>query len=103
MADVSVCPHCAGPVLKGQRACSLCGGSLSPAPRRAPAPPAVDEAEARRRAPNCYDCAHFMLTHQPGRSRACTVFGFKCDEMPSYVVFNVTGKECIYFEKRAEG
>lgn len=42
-----------------------------------------------------------MITHQVGHSRGCQLFGFKGDELPSYVVFQVTGKPCVFFEKRA--
>lgn len=98
---VRICPSCAGPVLDGQASCTLCGAPAPAAKAKAARPREPVDDPARAAAPNCYECQHFMITHQPGRSRACTLFGFKGDELPSYVVFHVTGKPCIYFVKRS--
>jgi len=88
----------------------MCGEALSnkafsPPVRGAPAarPPRVeDEADggAVQKAPNCYKCKYFMITHRAGKARACTMFGFKSDEMPSYVLYNVSGIHCMKFEDK---
>jgi hypothetical protein len=53
------------------------------------------------RAPNCYDCVHFEITHQPVFPRACALLGFKGRELPSHFLFNVSGKNCPWFVARS--
>lgn len=50
-------------------------------------------------APNCYECAHFSITHEQVFPRACSRLGFKGRDVPSIYLFNVTGKNCPWFEE----
>ncbi|MDR1929900.1 MAG: hypothetical protein LBQ44_04635 [Treponema sp.] len=49
------------------------------------------------KAPNCLKCAHFRITWDPAFPRACEVFGFKGQNMPSAEVIRSTGKPCPAF------
>lgn len=110
MPSINLCPRCAGPVRIGDITCSLCGTSLAkassqPPPARRKPPDKSHDAAKRmdgsvKRAPNCYQCAYFQITHQRGKSRACTMFGFKSDELPAYVLYKVSGIHCMKFKDK---
>ena len=55
----------------------------------------VDTNENKK--PNCLKCIHFKITWDPAFPRACEVFGFKGQAMPSAEVFNATGRPCPAF------
>ncbi|SFF75241.1 hypothetical protein SAMN05216353_10811 [Halobacillus alkaliphilus] len=53
-----------------------------------------------KRQVNCFQCKHFHITWNPAFPRACDAYGFKAKEMPSQLVFHVTGIECMEFEPK---
>jgi len=44
---------------------------------------------------NCFECRHFFITHEPAHPYGCQAMGFKSREMPSSVVFQGSGDECL--------
>lgn len=52
---------------------------------------------------NCFQCAYFKVTWEPANPRACTAYGFKSKMIPSVVVKQSSGMECLkYTPKRGE-
>lgn len=52
---------------------------------------------------NCFQCAYFKVTWEPAAPRACTAYGFKGKAIPSAVVKQSSGMECLKFQpKRGE-
>ncbi|MGX1901285.1 uracil-DNA glycosylase [Thermolongibacillus altinsuensis] len=50
---------------------------------------------------NCYKCQHFYVTWDRHFPKGCRAFGFKSAAMPSLVVKQSSGSECMKFvEKR---
>lgn len=49
---------------------------------------------------NCFRCRHFQVTWDARFPRGCRVMGFKGREMPSAVVREASGTECLRFEPR---
>ena len=47
--------------------------------------------------PNCLKCVYFKITWDPAFPRACEMFGFKGQSLPSVEVFNALGKQCPLF------
>jgi hypothetical protein len=47
--------------------------------------------------PNCLQCVHFKITWDSSYPRACEMFGFKGQNLPSAEVFNATGQCCPAF------
>ncbi|MCK5404089.1 MAG: uracil-DNA glycosylase [Desulfobulbaceae bacterium] len=50
-----------------------------------------------RQRPNCYQCRHFYITHEPDHPYGCRPMGFKSVQLPSVAVFNSSGMECQMF------
>ncbi|MDR0555384.1 MAG: hypothetical protein LBG76_11405 [Treponema sp.] len=50
-----------------------------------------------RREPDCLKCAYFKVTWEPAFPRSCGVFGIKCRNLPSFEVFQATGRHCPSF------
>ena len=48
--------------------------------------------------PNCFECRHHFITHEPQRPYGCRKFGFKGPFLPSRMVFQETGMKCAYYE-----
>ena len=48
--------------------------------------------------PNCFECRHHFITHEPARPYGCRRFGFKGPFLPSRMVFQETGMKCAYYE-----
>ncbi len=48
--------------------------------------------------PNCFECRHHFITHEPQRPYGCRRFGFKGPFLPSRMVFQETGMKCAYHE-----
>jgi hypothetical protein len=78
------CPICGGQLNDITFVCRVCNNALV-------------RFEPGNKAPNCTQCRYFGITHQREWPRMCRVFNFKGQEMPSYFVFNVTGKHCPFF------
>jgi len=47
---------------------------------------------------DCFKCKHFYVTWDQGFPRGCKAMGFKSREMPSDVVYQSSGIECMKFE-----
>jgi hypothetical protein len=52
---------------------------------------------AENKNPNCLKCVHFKITWDLEFPRACEMFGFKGQSMPSAEVFRATGQICPAF------
>jgi len=48
----------------------------------------------------CIKCVHYFSTYDQQRPRGCRKFGFQSAKMPSILVKQETGQECIAFEER---
>ncbi|MER1998863.1 MAG: uracil-DNA glycosylase [Lysinibacillus sp.] len=52
---------------------------------------------------NCFQCAYFKVTWEPATPRACTAYGFKTRAIPSTIVKQSSGIECLQYKpKRGE-
>jgi hypothetical protein len=49
---------------------------------------------------DCFKCRHFFITWDKNFPRGCRALGFKSREIPSSMVFQASGKECLKFEKK---
>lgn len=47
--------------------------------------------------PNCFSCRHLKITYHPHFPRACLIFGFKGQDLPSVTVKKTTGQSCPVF------
>ncbi len=50
---------------------------------------------------SCQGCRHFFVTHDPQRPWGCRNFGFKGKNLPAEVVYQSTGMQCAYYQRRA--
>jgi hypothetical protein len=61
-------------------------------------------ADSNKKGVDCAKCIHFFITWDKNYPKGCRAMGFKCQEMPSDVVFKSSGIECLRFErKKASG
>ncbi|WP_286923260.1 MULTISPECIES: uracil-DNA glycosylase [Lysinibacillus] len=51
---------------------------------------------------NCFKCQHFKVTWDPQTPRACSAYGFKTKQIPSVVVKQSSGMDCLKFVPKAE-
>ncbi|MFQ5329020.1 MAG: uracil-DNA glycosylase [Thermodesulfobacteriota bacterium] len=51
---------------------------------------------------DCRKCRHFYITWDEKAPRGCRAMGFKTREMPSSVVRQASGRECLAFERKVE-
>lgn len=52
---------------------------------------------------NCFQCAYFQVTWDPVNPRGCKAYGFKSKQIPSLVVKQSSGMDCLKFvPKRGE-
>ncbi|MDM5231649.1 MULTISPECIES: hypothetical protein [Lysinibacillus] len=51
---------------------------------------------------NCFKCQHFKVTWDPQTPRACAAYGFKTKQIPSVVVKQSSGMDCLKFVPKAE-
>ena len=58
---------------------------------------AAKKGAVQTRAPNCLKCAYFKVSWDTLFPRACEIFGFKTQTMPSLEVFRATGSNCPSF------
>ncbi|MCY6371616.1 uracil-DNA glycosylase [Clostridium ganghwense] len=49
---------------------------------------------------NCRKCKYFYITWDAKSPYGCRAMGFKTKLMPSLVVFQSTGKNCLYFNEK---
>ena len=50
--------------------------------------------------PNCFQCLYLKITSNPHYPRACSMFGFKGQELPSITVKKTTGEPCQAFKQK---
>ena len=46
---------------------------------------------------DCRKCNYFFITWEKSTPYGCRAHGFKSAQIPSQVVFNNSGKQCLYF------
>lgn len=51
------------------------------------------------RPPNCNDCAHHFITHDPAFRYGCRALDFKSRRLPMLDVAEASGQPCHYFRK----
>ncbi|MDR1507115.1 MAG: hypothetical protein LBI67_08445 [Treponema sp.] len=56
--------------------------------------------DTRPKQPNCLKCVHFKITWDPAFPRACEVFGFKGQSLPSQEVLRATGQNCPAYKTK---
>ncbi len=59
-----------------------------------------ERAVPRGRAPDCYRCRAFFVTHDAQLPYGCRTFGFKSQRLPRDEVRLSTGQECAAFEAK---
>lgn len=58
----------------------------------------MDEKRTPR---NCLKCVHFSIDWTERRfPRCCAVFSIKTNRIPSAIVFEASGKQCVSFEQK---
>ena len=58
---------------------------------------------ARERAPDCFRCRAFYVTHDPARPHGCRTYGFHSARLPRDEVRLSSGSECAAFEEKPAG
>ncbi|KAA5584566.1 uracil-DNA glycosylase [Pseudomonas aeruginosa] len=53
--------------------------------------------------PNCFQCQYFQVTWEQAAPRACRAYGFKSRAIPSMVVKNSSGVDCLKFVPKKKG
>ncbi|MFY3793017.1 uracil-DNA glycosylase [Ureibacillus sp. MALMAid1270] len=52
---------------------------------------------------NCFQCQYFKVTWDPANPRGCAAYGFKTKKIPSLVVKQSSGMDCMqYVPKKQE-
>lgn len=51
---------------------------------------------------DCFKCRFFKVTWDPQNPRACMAYGFKTRQLPSVVVKQSSGMECLKFASKQE-
>ncbi|WP_321323740.1 uracil-DNA glycosylase [Thiomicrorhabdus sp.] len=51
---------------------------------------------------DCFKCQYFYITWDTHAPRGCKAFGFKTKRIPSHVVFETSGEECLKFCPKKE-
>ena len=53
---------------------------------------------------DCFKCQHFRVTWDQNNPRGCNAYGFKTKQLPSTVVKQSSGMECLkFYLKQQEG
>ncbi|KGR80215.1 hypothetical protein [Ureibacillus manganicus] len=53
---------------------------------------------------NCFQCQYFKVTWDQNNPRGCAAYGFKTKKLPSVVVKQSSGMDCLHFKpKKQEG
>lgn len=58
-------------------------------------------SDARVTHPDCFKCAHLVITWERGRGYACRAMKFKSKMIPWRVVLQSSGKPCLCFTPKA--
>lgn len=48
----------------------------------------------------CQQCKNYYVTWEPDNPHGCRAYGFKSQMLPSIVVKNSSGQECMLFEPK---
>lgn len=51
---------------------------------------------------DCFKCRYFKVTWDPQTPRACMAYGFKTRQVPSIVVRQSSGMDCLKFASKPE-
>lgn len=51
---------------------------------------------------DCFKCRHFKVTWDSVNPRACMAYGFKTRQLPSIVVKQSSGMDCLQFVPKQE-
>ncbi|MEG0258356.1 MAG: uracil-DNA glycosylase [Lysinibacillus sp.] len=51
---------------------------------------------------DCFKCKHFKVTWDPQNPRGCAAYGFKTKQLPSVVVKQSSGMDCMKFTAKSE-
>ncbi|MCH7320506.1 uracil-DNA glycosylase [Solibacillus sp. MA9] len=49
---------------------------------------------------DCFKCQHFRVTWDQTNPRGCTAYGFKTKQLPSLVVRQSSGMDCLKFVQK---
>lgn len=63
----------------------------------------MDESADRKpggELPNCNECAHFFITHDPGFRYGCRAMDFKSRRLPMLDVLEASGQPCRLFRRK---
>jgi len=52
---------------------------------------------------DCFSCQHFYVTWDANNPRGCKAFAFKTRRLPSEVVFETSGEDCLKFAPKNTG
>lgn len=50
--------------------------------------------------PRCIKCAYYFVTYDPTRPKGCKKFNFISAKLPSVLIKEETGEECLAFKER---
>ena len=50
--------------------------------------------------PNCFQCKHYFVTWDPNSPKGCKAYGMKTAQIPSILVKQVSGQDCLKFEAK---
>ncbi|MGG0655072.1 uracil-DNA glycosylase [Rummeliibacillus pycnus] len=53
--------------------------------------------------PSCFKCRHFFVTWDQNTPRGCRAYQFKSKAVPSVVVKNSSGMDCLKFDLKESG
>ena len=56
--------------------------------------------ELAARAPDCFRCRAFFVTHDPSRPYGCRTYAFRSALLPAAEVRLASGRECAAFEEK---
>lgn len=51
---------------------------------------------------DCFQCQHFYITWDQNAPRGCRAFGFKSRRLPSELVLETSGEECLKFTPKTQ-
>lgn len=52
--------------------------------------------------PNCFKCKHFYISHDPSKPRGCKAFQIKSAKVPSIIVKEANGTECMAYTPKSD-
>ncbi len=60
----------------------------------------MNSPEKNNMRPDCFQCTHFYITHEPAHPYGCLGMGFKSQRLPAVVVYESSEIECQLFKKK---